>query len=158
MLVSFLVIAAVTGPIIRKNIQSDQRTDLAKNETKNLAQSLLDPRRIENLDSARGLLGNPQRSIASLAKIEELPKVDMESLKAHLKNGEWQGNISMDPWGHPYNFAFLNNVKGTPAQVVVWSNGADGISQTSVHTQSANPNEPQFECKGDDLCNITPIR
>jgi hypothetical protein len=159
MMVSFVVIAAVTGPIIRKNIQSDQSLDRAKNEAQSLGQTLLDPRNIQTMVSGNSTTEKSGRSIASLPRAENLPKLDVESMKAHLKNGEWEGNISTDPWGDPYHFAFLKNAKGIPAYVAVWSDGPDHVSQTSVHGQSVNPNKVgQFECKGDDLCSVTPIR
>jgi len=161
MMVSFVVIAAVTAPIIRKNIQSDQSLDRARTETKSLGKTLLDPRNIQGMVSGNGVPENSGRSVASLPRSESLPKMDMESLKAHLKNGEWEGNLStpLDPWGNQYHFAFLKNSKNEPNRIAVWSDGPDHLSQTSVHGQAADPNKNgQFKCEGDDLCSVTPIR
>src|SRR5580704_10742976 len=90
MMVSFVVIAAVTGPIIRKNIQSDQSIDRARTETGHLGRTLLDPKNLQALVAGN----NYDRSIASLSPSAEVPKLDLDSIKAHLKNGEWEGNIS----------------------------------------------------------------
>ena len=159
MMISFVVIAAVTAPIIRKNIQLDQTNDQAKNEARILGRTLLDPRNLQTMVSGNSVKVKSGRSIASLPRAENLPNLDVESLKAHLKSGEWEGDISSDPWRHAYHFAFVKNLKGVPAYIVVWSNGPDGVSQTSVRGQAANPNNGgQFECKGDDICSIIPIR
>jgi hypothetical protein len=154
MMVSFVVIAIVTAPIIRKNIQSDQSIDRARSEARNLGRTLLDPRNLQTMVSGNSTDIKSGRSIASLPRAEDLPKLNVESLKAHLKNGDSGGKISLDPWGMEYNFAFLNNSKGNPYALVVWSSGPDHVSQTSVSGQSAG----QFECKSDDVCSITPIR
>jgi hypothetical protein len=151
MMVSFVVIAAVTGPIIRKNIQSDQSLDRAKMETKSLGRTLLDPRNIQTMVSGKIPVDKSGRSIASL---QNLPPLNVESLKANLKSGISGFKAGRDPWGEEYIAGYLQNAKGLPVSIVVCSNGPDHVSQTSVDGQSAN----NFESKGDDICSVTPIR
>ena len=93
MMVSFVVIALVTGPIIKKNIQSDQSLERARAETANIGRALLDGNRLPSMAAGTDYTPKTDRSVASLDKSEPNPKLNIETLKVHLKNGEWEGNI-----------------------------------------------------------------
>jgi hypothetical protein len=97
------------------------------------------------------------RNVASVEKT--FTKPDPESLKSHLKNGEWEGDIGRDPWGHPYHFSFLRNSKGQATHVAVWSDGPNQKNETQVKAEMGNnPNPKMLEFKGDDLGSVTPLR
>jgi hypothetical protein len=159
MMISFAVIAAVTGPIIKKNIQSDQSLDQARVETSQLGRSLVNPANLTKLVSDNDNPFKKGRAVASVDRKDSGPKLDLESIRSHLKSGEWEGNIGRDPWGNPYHFSFLKNSKGATTHVAVWSDGPNHVSETSVRGQLARPDRPDLiEFKGDDLGSVIPLR
>jgi hypothetical protein len=159
MMVSFVVIAAVTGPIIRKNIQSDQSLERARLETSQIGRSLTNPANLINLPSNNDNSDKSGRAVASINKAAVGPKIDMNAVRSHLKNGELEGKVGQDPWGNPYDFAFLRNEKGATNRVAVWSEGPDHISQTSVQRQSVGSNKSDsVEFKADDTGSVVFFR
>jgi hypothetical protein len=62
-----------------------------------------------------------------------------------------EGNIGLDPWGHPYHYKLLKARENQPAKILVWSLGPNGKSETSDEIIESNRDmrSPQFS--GDDL-------
>jgi hypothetical protein len=159
-MVSFAIIAAVTFPIIQKNIQSDQTVERARQEASDLGRTLINPKNLTQLSAANGYtMPQSSRSIASIGKSEAAVHLSLDSIKEHMKNGEWEGDIGKDPWGHPYHFSFLKNSKGMTTHVAVWSDGPNNKNETSVHNLlPANQKSENIEFKGDDLGSVIPLR
>jgi len=159
-MVSFAIIAAVTFPIIQKNIQSDQSLESARRGSSEMGRILKNPKNLGPLSTATGYtMPQSSRSIASVAKTDAVIHLDMAAIKEHMKNGEWEGDIGKDPWGHAYHFSFLKNAKGMTTHVVVWSNGPNNKNETSVPSQLASSqNAESVEFKGDDLGSVIPLR
>jgi hypothetical protein len=160
MIVSFSVIAIVTAPIIRKNIQADQSVDQARMETSQIGISVGNPKNISILTGDfKNRLPN-DRSVASVPAGDGSSRIDLESLKSHLKKGEWEGTTErLDPWGRAYHFSFLRNSKGVATHVAVWSEGPNQNNETVVQGDQAKLDHPEnFQFKGDDLGSVIPLR
>ena len=82
MIVSFSVIAIVTAPIIKKNIQADSNVDQARLEASQFGSAVGNPK---NIPFLTGDLGNKlpnDRSVASIPNGDAgLSRINMESLK-----------------------------------------------------------------------------
>jgi hypothetical protein len=159
-MVSFAIIAAVTFPIIQKNIQSDQSLERARQEATDLGRTLINPKNLSQLSAANGYTMPAQaRSIASINKGDDVVHLNLDSIKEHLKKGEWEGDIGKDPWGHAYHFSFLKNSKGTTTHVAVWSDGPNSKNETQVRGPASENQKPDsLEFKGDDLGSVIPLR
>jgi hypothetical protein len=166
MLFSFAVIAAVTAPIIKKNFETDQNVQVARNQLGELGHTLMDPVALNIVSMNSEPKSQNDRSVASIHEDNKIPSFDIEDLKNHVKKNEWEGQIGKDPWGNPYHFAFLKNQNGVVSHVAVWSDGPNHTAETSVRDQMgqkpgvdsivANPMEIKFQ--GDDVGAVYPIR
>jgi hypothetical protein len=156
MMVSFAVIAAVTAPIIKKNFQDDQNIALARQGSSQVGQTLVNPKNLTTL--AMIDTKSADRAVASVGSNQPAaPHFDMESLKAHLQKGEWQGDVGKDPWNHPYHFSFLRNKNGSPTHVAVWSDGPNSKNET-VATDTSVVSPEAFQFAGDDVGSVIPLR
>jgi hypothetical protein len=155
---SFAVIVAVSAPIIQRNFQADPNIQVAQNQAFSLSQSLLSPKMLEIMAARSNGEEFGSRSIASVSSDDsKIPNIDMASIKSHLKNGEWEGDVGKDPWGTPYHFAFIRNAQGTPTHVAVWSDGPNHKSDTTG-TKGTGLSPDAVKFGGDDLGTITSIR
>jgi hypothetical protein len=87
------------------------------------------------------------------------PGLPPKNFLAEIREQTQEGTLGKDPWGRSYHYLFVHNHSGMPTHVVVWSDGPDGISQTSVRAQvSQNSFTTSISFQGDDVGTTTALR
>jgi hypothetical protein len=97
----------------------------AQNDTKNLSLQLMSG----GLGSLQEEEVEPSRGPASVSADLAYKK----SLELFGKSGK----LSLDPWGHPYRYTFIensNDVGQNETLVLVWSDGPNGKSETEMES------------------------
>ncbi len=62
-----------------------------------------------------------------------------------------QGEIGLDPWGHPFQYKLLKPTNNQPTKILVWSLGPNGQAETKDQTLDQNRDKANPEFSGDDL-------
>lgn len=62
-----------------------------------------------------------------------------------------QGEIGLDPWGHPYRYQLLKPRENNLAKILVWSLGPNGKLETQSETIESNRDNGSPQFSGDDL-------
>jgi len=69
-----------------------------------------------------------------------------------------QGQIGLDPWGHPYQFKLLKLKEFQKTKIVVWSLGPNGVSETTQDSLDPNRDTESLDFEGDDLGVIVSVK
>ena len=73
----------------------------------------------------------------------------IESPINHLTQDE--GEIGLDPWGHPYRYKLLKGHELQMSKILVWSLGPNGTVETKSELLDSNRDARSPEFSGDDL-------
>ncbi|MDZ4678664.1 MAG: hypothetical protein SGI74_14295 [Oligoflexia bacterium] len=122
---SLVVIAAISSPILSRNMESD-KIALTQKELENVAQSL-----IQNNEPIKNP-ASPNRGIASVRAVADI----------------------IDPWGMPYRHAFLRDGKNSPKKLIVWSLGPDKRNDSYREVTQGAIIEGPSVFEGDDLGSV----
>ena len=129
---SVTAVAAISGPIIHRNIQSG------------------------NLNAAER---NMKKLAFEIAQIGPRPSLDPSS-RAPASQGAADEQIltQADPWGRPYHLKYLRNSYGIPTHLVIWSLGPNGSQDTHSIESNAKGGAQAVIFEGDDVGYVTTIR
>jgi hypothetical protein len=157
LVLSLVVIVAISAPIINKNFQPDNSVERAKVSLNEIGHVILSPQTLMVL--AQNYKANGGRAIASVDDKSTTPAIDLASIQKHLKSGEWEGDVGKDPWGRPYHFSFIRNAAGMRTHVAVWSDGPNQINDSDVKSKLTSVEHPEaLKFHGDDVGTVFPIR
>jgi type II secretory pathway pseudopilin PulG len=62
-----------------------------------------------------------------------------------------EGDVGLDPWGHPYHYKLLKANENQLAKILVWSMGPNGKSETADDVIESNRDSRSPQFSGDDL-------
>lgn len=128
MVASITAVAAISGPIIYRSVQSE-KLEIAKQEMKKMAR--------ESVSSM--LSGSSSRGISSLQETSA-------------------SQIQKDPWGVPYHREILKNAYGQATHLVVWSEGPNKVVDTTAILPTNKSGVTAVIFQGDDMGIVLPLR
>ncbi|MCC6277833.1 MAG: hypothetical protein IT289_07975 [Oligoflexia bacterium] len=140
------VVVAVSAPIVRTNFDS-RNLEKAQIAASQMAKQLSAANSLKSQEKGR--------SIASVGVSSE--ENESGKLLGYVP-GTASGEGGKDPWGRPYRFSFIQDAKGLPVQVAVWSVGPNGKDESgSMNVE--NPSDISSQIfQGDDLGSVAPVR